>query len=332
MLRCLSTLTLYIAVHNTVPHLPNLIGIPPHSGTRVAKYSTRTVAMSAPRPPPAPSLFHSSIQLTSGISERHQYVAEAKDLEQEVKYLLEPLSTLAQEQGKTIFTLVHNVKPVIQQGPMCGIVAISIASQLLHGTIAQPDTLLAQAMKKCYSKQGEMFSAANLLNLAQSELNCKGSLLNSKEIEVFDILSALTEKKAIVVPYDADKDHSPCLARGHRAHWCTLVGFAVIAESLLHSKTLHVRLTPTEADQNLQKEWTGVDKSDVYLFARQGKSRHLKLWSYASLMESNANLVEVGEHRNSGSYVIPHQGLSHSLCSILISLENIIHVIDDMPS
>ena len=45
------------------------------------------------------------------------------------------------------------------------------------------------------------------------------------------------------------------------------------------------------------------------------------LWSYTSLMESNANLVEVGENRDSSDYVIPSQGISNSLCSLLITLE-----------
>lgn len=283
--------------------------------------------MSAPLPPPPPPLSaFSSVHVASVSSEKHQNVGEiaSDNMEEEVKYLVEPLRSMALKRDRTIFTVVHDVKPVVQQGPMCGLVAISMASQLLYDKIAQPDTLLTRAKEQCYSKQGEMFSAANLLDLATSELKCKGSLLNSREIEVVDILSAITEKKALLVPYDADKDHSPCLARGHKAHWCTLVGFALIAKSQSHSKAIHICLKPADAHHILHKEWTtGVDRSEIYLFARQGKSRHLKLWSYDSLMESNANLVEVSEHRNSSSYVIPHHGISHSLCALLISLESV---------
>ncbi|XP_041346755.1 LOW QUALITY PROTEIN: UPF0692 protein C19orf54 homolog, partial [Gigantopelta aegis] len=28
----------------------------------------------------------------------------------------------------------------------------------------------------------------------------------------------------ILIPYDCDKDHTPCLGSGHYAHWCLVVG------------------------------------------------------------------------------------------------------------
>ena len=250
----------------------------------------------------------------------------AEDLEKEVSYLVQPLCSRAVVQGKTLLTLVHDVKPVIQQGPMCGLVALSIASQLLNGRPCPPDHLLTCAKEKGYSKQGEMFSTVHLLELAQSELECTGTILNSSTLDVCELLRAISKRTATVVPYDADKNHSPCLARGHKAHWCTLVGFAVLtgSECLVHvqkAPSVHVSLTPTSARHLFCDQLQKVDPNNLYLFARQGKSRHLGLWSYTNLMESNANLMEMGAHRDSSDYVIPREGISNSLCSLLMILK-----------
>ena len=276
-------------------------------------------------PPLSPSMI--SRPATAGISQGNradQYLQAAEDLEHEVKYLIKPLCTLAKEQNKTVFTLVHDVNPVIQHGPMCGLVSLSIASQLLRRETYPPDYLLEQAKKKGYSKQGEMFSAKDLLELAQSSLKCTGTLINATSVETNDLLVAIADKVALVIAYDADKDHSPCLSKGHKAHWCTLVGFAIIADSALSSlpHANHVNLTPSDARHLLNNKLKKVNAHEIYLFARQGKSCHIGLWKYRSLMESNANLSEAGQHRNPSDYVIPTQGLSNSLSSIIVSLKS----------
>ena len=284
-----------------------------------------------PPPPPTPSTTCTAASAGSGASQNsdgHQFVREAEELNQEVSYLVQPLCKRAAAEGKRVLTLVRDVKPVVQHGPMCGLVALSVASQLLDGGVVLPDRLLACAKEKGFSKQGEMFSAQNLFELAQSELNCTGAILRTDSVGAFGILTALSEGRAMVVPYDADKDHSPCLARGHKTHWCTLLGFAILTDSVLpeceDGCSTHVHLTLTGAHQLLQgdrQEFRARDSGDVYVFARQGKSRHLGLWNCASLMASNANLMEVGPHRDSSDYVIPYDGISNSLCSLIISLQ-----------
>ena len=230
---------------------------------------------------------------------------------------MEPLLTQAEGQGKAVFTLVHYVEPVIQQGPMCGLVALSIAADLLTGVVAPPEQLLLRARERGYSKQGEMFSAQHLLDLALSELNCRGSLVHTSTLTTADILTAIAKKRALLVPYDADKDHSPCLSKGHRAHWCTLVGFALISNPPTSDSSVHVELSLTDLNIGAFGEF----KTDqVYVFARQGKSRHMGLWGLADLLESNANLTEAGDKRDHCHYVIPSQGLSQSLSSLIVHL------------
>lgn len=276
--------------------------------------------MSTPPLPPVPPSLPLSKHCIAGKGESHGFVRRAENMEEEVAYLVQPLCAGAAGQGKAIFTLVHNVDPVIQQGPICGLVTLSIASQLLNGRVVPPDHLLTCAKEKGYSKQGEMFSAQNLLELAKSELCCSGTLLDASCVSISELLTCITESNAIVLPYDADKDHSPCLASGHKAHWCALVGFAIIAKSFSTTESTHISLTPTNAYHLLNNH---NDENDVYLFARQGKSRHMGLWSYTSLIKSNANLMEVGPQRGLNDYVIPPEGISKSLCSWLVSLKKL---------
>lgn len=65
-----------------------------------------------------------------------------------------------------------------------------------------------------------------------------------------------------LVPYDPDANHTPCLNRGHKAHWALIIGYLI--------------------DQF----------DDYYVFARHGKTKNLALWSLRDLAHSNANLVE----------------------------------------
>ena len=200
---------------------------------------------------------------------------------------------------------------------MCGLVALSIASLLLTGKPCSPEQLLSKAKEKGYSNNGEMFSAQHLLNLATSELLCIGSLVDTTTVTPGDILTSIAQQRALVVPYDADKDHSPCLAQGHRAHWCTLVGFAVTSLPPTEAPGTHVELSPADFEVKLFQD---LGKDQVYVFARQGKSRHLGLWGLPALLESNANLVEAGDHRSPTHYVIPSQGICQSLASLLLNL------------
>lgn len=282
--------------------------------------------MSSPLHPPLPPL-PPPPRITkdegNGQSENHQFVREPLDVEEEVTYLVQPLCKNAASQGKMVLSFVHNVRPVIQDGPMCGLVALSVASQLLDGSIALPDQLLAFGREQGYTKQGEMFSAANLLQIAQQKLNCTGELLRTDSIDCHILLKVITEGGAVLVPYDADKDHTPCLAKGHEAHWCVLVGFAVLRDHYLPNymeEGCHHSLSLPAARELHHK--SHLEPSAVYFFARQGKSRHLGLWSYIDLLESNSNLVEVGpKRRNPCEYVIPKEGISKSLCSLVISLQ-----------
>lgn len=48
-----------------------------------------------------------------------------------------------------------------------------------------------------------------------------------------------------------------------------------------------------------------VNRRQIYLLAKQGKSKRLAIWSYESLESSNKNLEEVDPKRRSSDFVLP---------------------------
>ncbi|KAK7788333.1 hypothetical protein R5R35_013965 [Gryllus longicercus] len=182
------------------------------------------------------------------------------------------------------------IQPVLQDGPKCGLVALSMASSCTSQPLSV-EYLLQEARNRGFTNHGEMFSVDNMASLAREVL---GS--HCKEVEVLPeglrqdsdyVLHHLMLGSLLLIPYDADANHAPCCRRGHKAHWALVVGVII---SALPSHT-------------------------PFLLARQGKSRHLALWSYEDLRISNENLVELdpGRATDGRSYVLPPGGVSAGL-------------------
>ena len=327
--------------------------------------------METPPPPPLPpTAFHKgSVKAASdGRSLRgtHQYVKEALKLEEEVSYLVGPLlhqksassgaDSHCGDSAKTVIVFVRDIRPVLQNGPMCGLVAITMASEILQRvprsgldcdleSACFPDSLLRFARGKGFTKQGEMFSVEYMLEVTQEATSglCRGEVVPSAFLsDVGVLVSSITAGKAILVPYDADKDHTPCLAQGHKAHWCTITGFAmtldssaVMAPQLLECcnpqkpGTLHYTLKDTTIKRfasllaSSKHEQSESLFKTMRVFTRHGKSRHMGLWSLKELVESNQNLVEVSPQRDGcEEYVIPMGGIVEGLCSKTLVLSS----------
>lgn len=57
-----------------------------------------------------------------------------------------------------------------------------------------------------------------------------------------------------------------------------------------------------------------LEKSEVFFLAKQGKSRHIGIWNYKTVEESNQNLSEIDPKRNDPEeYAFP---VSHNLCEL----------------
>ena len=124
----------------------------------------------------------------------------------------------------------------------CGLVALSMAAEIAESVRRLPlqnggltaddkqpkDTdvgdLLCLAQKKGFTQHGDMFSAEDLAELSQLFYGLKSSVISNGLVDVEHVLSNLSEGNPVLVPYDAAKNHEPCVAQGHRAHWAVLTG------------------------------------------------------------------------------------------------------------
>lgn len=77
--------------------------------------------------------------------------------------------------------------------------------------------------------------------------------------------------------YDSDANHSPCLKKGHSAHWALISG---IVEN---------------------------SSNEICVIAQQGKSKHLGIWTLQDLSESNAQLREFDRRRQPMDYKLGDQ-------------------------
>ncbi|XP_055606185.1 actin maturation protease [Uranotaenia lowii] len=196
---------------------------------------------------------------------------------------------------------VQNVASILQVGPTCGLTALSM---LFEGS-PSTTTLLELAIGKGYSNNGEMFSARQLADLLAIGLqeNCHlveykpvTHTLQEGNLDSPENVANLRQGSIFLVPYDPDRDHTPCLNQGHKAHWALVVGYLI--------------------DQY----------DEYYVFARHGKTKNMALWSLRDLAHSNANLFEFCQPSGhpEGVFVLPEGGIGgrNGLRNKFIVIEN----------
>lgn len=144
------------------------------------------------------------------------------------------------------------------------------------------------------------------------------------------IIKNLFECNAILIPYDTDANHEPCLKKGKKAHWCITTGCAfrissnrfneMLNESdLMERPIIDLKSTKLKADDLIRL----VDESsDLSLLCKQGKSKHLKLFQFDELVKSNKNLYDVDDSKDSGDFVIPEEGIGHTLCDKFVLINH----------
>ncbi|KAH8337319.1 hypothetical protein KR059_006976 [Drosophila kikkawai] len=156
----------------------------------------------------------------------------------------------------------YSVSSTLQVGPTCGLTALSI----LLGGHPTAANLLEDAIAQEFTINGELFSAQYLFELTRKHLPGPGACqLHQGHLSCKKVKDLLKAGGCLLVPYDADVNHAPCLKSGHRAHWALIVGFL-------------------------------VDVQDNYfVLARHGKTHNLAVWSLDELSESNANLREFAQ-------------------------------------
>ncbi|OWR53263.1 hypothetical protein KGM_214730 [Danaus plexippus plexippus] len=158
-----------------------------------------------------------------------------------------------------------------------------------------PEELMNIAKQKGFSSNGEMFSCNNMAKLAQYAI----TLINKENINFCvkmgglfseEVILELLNGAVLLVAYDADFNHSPCLRRGHTAHWALVCGIIIVSE-------------PVESYIS--------DPNNVYVLCKHGKSRYLTAWSLNVLDKSNKNLWEFSPKKQQDGlvYTLPEGGI-----------------------
>lgn len=179
---------------------------------------------------------------------------------------------------------------ILQIGPTCGLVALSM---LVKGE-ASPDELLSIAKLEGYSNNGEMFSCEQMVRLAEkahslAEIDNVKCTLKQGGLFSTEIVKILLNGAVLLVPYDADFNHSPCLRNGHTAHWALVCGVIIVKE----------------------KDEPFDDPENVYVLCKHGKSSYLAIWKLSTLAESNNNLWEFSPKKGTDGliYILPVGGI-----------------------
>lgn len=276
---------------------------------------------------PSPPVFNAT--LTKRPVSQRKVAENNNEMIDRVIYLL---SGMRRPPDAHVIVCLHDSEPVVQDGPMCGLVAVSMASKLIHGCIveqASPSEMLLKARQLEYTKHGEIFSAENLLKLSLEQLKCSGMLVSFDDVSM--IISLVLKGSALIFPYDCDKNHMPCKLRGHKAHWAICVGFALTVCSKEINKFLpfcddkidyylidNAKLMAAHVIDSLTESST---LDNAWLFCRHGKSRHVGLWPLQDIVESNGNLLELQPNMNSSNCVIPTGSIREGLCGKAVLLE-----------
>ncbi|KAJ8960230.1 hypothetical protein NQ318_003955 [Aromia moschata] len=189
----------------------------------------------------------------------------------------------------TLFQLIEVSNPVkysykslsgfLQDGPQCGLVALAICIGPPGAELIK--NLYESAKLQNFTYNGEMFSADFLANLAKQHLPCNTNVeVYNGDLDDERIKEFLLDGGIILVPYDTNKDNSPGLHRGHKAHWATVSG-------------------GIETDE------------DFFVLARHGKARNVAVWKLSDLAKSNGQLLEFSPDRklHDMEYKLPEGGI-----------------------
>ncbi|XP_075771138.1 actin maturation protease isoform X1 [Pelodiscus sinensis] len=188
------------------------------------------------------------------------------------------------------------------------------------------ERILRVALERGYTAQGEMFSAADMAQLAEEVFPCRAELLSGGlEGENQErILRHLTAGCPLLLPYDEDSNHEPCRRRGFKAHWAVVSGVllglqaSALCPACQEDGEISGLFRPGPASPPPSPEHV----AEIYLLAKQGKSWRPQLWRYQQAHESNAQLTDFCPKRAGDGkvYVVPAGGVRAGLCGRTVLL------------
>ncbi|KAM9480625.1 actin maturation protease [Clarias gariepinus] len=286
--------------------------------------------VSSPLPPPPPPLPAPGLAPSLPSKRKlYQAIAEGRtavegDFEEVCMLLKQRESSFRKDLQWVLFN--KYVPSLIQDGPKCGLVALWMAAHLVNPALPiSMENIMQVAVNKGYTAQGEMFSASDMALLAQEVCGVGVQRLSGGITgdNAALILKHLTNGQPVLVPYDEDFNHEPCLRSGHKAHWAVASGVLLgLAEGNFTSEQLHTdRSLPwlKLSRVNAPADWLR-NPVEVYIFAKQGKSLRYQLWKLETVAQSNAQLREMDPQRaGDGSYyVLPPGGVEKGLAGQVV--------------
>ncbi|XP_026783395.1 UPF0692 protein C19orf54 homolog isoform X2 [Pangasianodon hypophthalmus] len=210
----------------------------------------------------------------------------------------------------------------------CGLVALWMAAHLVKPAMTiSMENIMQMAVNKGYTAQGEMFSASDMALLAEEVCGFRVQRLSGGMIgdNAALILKHLTDGQPVLIPYDEDFNHEPCLRSGHKAHWAVASGVLL---GLAHGSVTSEQL-PTDATLpwlhlsrvSAPATWL-MNPAEAYILAKQGKSLRYQLWKLETVAQSNAQLREMDPQRaGDGSYyALPPGGVEEGLAGQVVLL------------
>ncbi|XP_054712550.1 actin maturation protease-like isoform X1 [Uloborus diversus] len=264
----------------------------------------------SPPPPPPPPLPPSASSCMSLSNIDKGFVPNTEVNSIHSHNLLRFQENIPSNNSGQILAFNKPVNYVLQSGRTCGVVALSMASQLIKNV--DPDTIYMSALIRGFSKGGELFSAYNVAVLAEDLLNCDAEVLSDLHSQKSVLLNHLCDGWPVLIPYDADKNHFPCLNNGLSAHWAVITGLCFpVAEDLdltsvpgIKTKVgANIKLCHVKEGQFLKPY---LDFStNMHVYAHQGKSRYMSVWNLDRLLDSNLNMYEVGKKFLPDELVLP---------------------------
>ena len=159
-------------------------------------------------------------------------------------------------------------------------------------------------------------------------------LVSGLRANVKRLLGHLSRGRPILVAYDCDSNHAPVMRGGTRAHWAVILGFVHVSLDPMagrrQQELLRRRQSLADADCDFiascaaPAQQQQQQQSQLLLLARQGKSRHMGMWSFSDLCHSNDNLLHMSDKLSSKDHVVPEAGdLSRTLARQLLFIEPI---------
>jgi len=138
----------------------------------------------------------------------------------------------------------------------------------------------------------------------------------------------------LFIRYDADRNHSPSMRKGHAAHWATIHGIATKMsisvmrnlfkgfEDIGDDSVKILCCGSKETSEKFKHLVASFEEDTTYVVAHQGKSYKTAIWEISELIRSNQNLHEISPKiiNDSDSYKL--YDIEEGLCSKILVLDN----------